>query len=366
LKYQLPIKKAQELMTPLEKMKLMFTHFPLLKAIGKWKKVSIKDFTNRFKDPFLKEAFIQIKGLFSDDLPIMIIQMFLAWSHLRSAGYPEGGALVLPKAIEDKFLKLGGEIKYGSKVTQILVEDGNATGVQLEDGSEYRSDHVISAADGRTTIYEMLGGKYFDSKVRSYYEKFPLAPQVMIVALGLSRGFEDIPHLGIGLIFELEQPVTIGEKELKSLRPMIYNFDPALAPEGKTLMRIVLPTEYDYWMNLKQADGKYKEEKQRIAEQVISLLEQRFPGISSDVEMVDVATPLTFEKFTGNWRGSIIGWDATTETAFKPIPKTLPGLQNFWMAGQWVEPGGGVPMVALSGRYVIQLIAKKDRKSFTT
>ena len=110
--------------------------------------------------------------------------------------------------------------------------------------------------------------------------------------------------------------------------------------------------------------NQYKEEKQRVAEKVIDLLEQRFPGISSDVEMIDVATPLTFEQYTSNWKGSIIGWDVTTETAFKLIPKALPGLQNFWMAGQWVEPGGGVPMVALSGRNVIQLIAKKDRKSF--
>jgi phytoene dehydrogenase-like protein len=81
--------------------------------------------------------------------------------------------------------------------------------------------------------------------------------------------------------------------------------------------------------------------------------------------MVDVATPLTFERYTGNWKGSIIGWNITTETAFKPIPKTLPGLRKFWMAGQWVEVGGGIPMVALSGRNVIQLIAKADKKSFT-
>jgi len=97
-----------------------------------------------------------------------------------------------------------------------------------------------------------------------------------------------------------------------------------------------------------------------VAATVIELLEQRFPGISSHVEMRDVATPLTFERYTSNREGAIIGWDVTTKTAFKRIPKTLPGLRNFWMAGQWVELGGGIPMVALSGRNVIQLIAKAD------
>ena len=50
----------------------------------------------------------------------------------------------------------------------------------------------------------------------------------------------------------------------------------------------------------------------------------------------------------------------------KKMSKTLPGLENFYMAGQWVEPGGGMPTAALSGRNAIQIICKKDRKTFVT
>jgi phytoene dehydrogenase-like protein len=46
------------------------------------------------------------------------------------------------------------------------------------------------------------------------------------------------------------------------------------------------------------------------------------------------------------------------------MSKTLPGLKDFYMAGQWVEPGGGVPTAAMSGRNVIQILCKRDRKSF--
>jgi phytoene dehydrogenase-like protein len=81
--------------------------------------------------------------------------------------------------------------------------------------------------------------------------------------------------------------------------------------------------------------------------------------------MWDVATPLTFERYTGNWKGSVIGWDATRKTLFMPMKKTLPGLRNFYMAGQWVQPGGGLPTAAVSGRNVIQLICNQDKKSFT-
>jgi phytoene dehydrogenase-like protein len=80
-----------------------------------------------------------------------------------------------------------------------------------------------------------------------------------------------------------------------------------------------------------------------------------------------VATPLSFERYTGNWRGSVCGWLLSKETMrllLRGIPKTLPSLQGLYMAGQWVEPGGMVPMAAASGRNVIQMICAQDGVPF--
>jgi phytoene dehydrogenase-like protein len=124
-------------------------------------------------------------------------------------------------------------------------------------------------------------------------------------------------------------------------------------------------TEYDYWKNLKQQDpGRYKEEKEQIARQVIAAVDRRFPGLAEKVEAWDVATPNTWERYTGNWRGSYEGWLFKDWNA--RMKKTLPGLENFYMAGQWVEPGGGMPTAIMSGRNVTQLICKKDKKRFVT
>jgi phytoene dehydrogenase-like protein len=84
--------------------------------------------------------------------------------------------------------------------------------------------------------------------------------------------------------------------------------------------------------------------------------------------MRDVATPTTFERYTGNWKGSFEGWQVTpgTWSIGKIMRKTLPGLDNFYMAGQWVEPGGGLPPAAMSGRNVMQIICKKEKRKFTT
>lgn len=102
---------------------------------------------------------------------------------------------------------------------------------------------------------------------------------------------------------------------------------------------------------------------------VINLLDQRFPGISSQVEMIDVATPMTFERYTGNWKGSFEGWLITPENAnvvMKPMSQSLPGLSNFYMCGQWVEPGGGLPTGVMSGRRLIKALCKDDHRKFIT
>ena len=80
--------------------------------------------------------------------------------------------------------------------------------------------------------------------------------------------------------------------------------------------------------------------------------------------MVYVATPVTWNRYTGNWRGSFEGWLPTPRTMSLRMRKTLPGLYGFYMAGQWVQPGGGLPPAVMSARHVVQMICKEDSRRF--
>ena len=87
-----------------------------------------------------------------------------------------------------------------------------------------------------------------------------------------------------------------------------------------------------------------------MSDQVIDFLERIYPGLRPDIEVVDEATPFSYERYTGNWQGSSTGWLLTTQTMTMNIvgmPKTLPGLADFYMCGQWVQPGGMVPVCAM-------------------
>lgn len=371
-RYDMPIEKAPELYSPIDMLKIMLKMFPFLQAMRKWSKISLQDFAKRFKNPLLGEALPSFgppcgPGIPRGIIPVFFMQMSLASMHRKATGYPIGGSLEFSKAIEQRYLDLGGKIHYKSPVRRILVEDDCAVGVQLEDESEYRADYVISAADGHATIFDMLEGKYIDDAIRGYYDNLPTLPGIIHVALGVARSFKELPYSAFTVEYPLEEPLTIAGKELTRLRVCsIHNFDPTLAPPGKTVIRVWFPSDYDYWKSLHQEPDRYREEKEKIADTIVSLLDKHFPGLASKVEMRDVATPMTYERYTGNWRGSFEGWLPTTKALGIRMRKTLPGLENFYMTGQWVEPGGTVAFVAVSGRNVIQLICKEDKKPFVT
>jgi phytoene dehydrogenase-like protein len=129
-------------------------------------------------------------------------------------------------------------------------------------------------------------------------------------------------------------------------------------------MVLMFESRYEYWKKLQEVPGAYEAEKSAIGETLIGCLEQRWPGISRQVEMIDVSTPLTFERYTGNWQGSFEGWMMTPQNAMARMKKTLPGLENFYMVGQWVQPGGGLPSGVMTAREVLQAICKADGKKF--
>jgi phytoene dehydrogenase-like protein len=99
----------------------------------------------------------------------------------------------------------------------------------------------------------------------------------------------------------------------------------------------------------------------------IAALDERWPGFASQIEVVDVATPMTYVRYTGNWKGSPGGWYTTVENLMNGIPaRSLPGLSDFYMVGQWTANVTGVVMAALTGRQLIELLCKHDNRAFVT
>jgi len=126
-----------------------------------------------------------------------------------------------------------------------------------------------------------------------------------------------------------------------------------------------LATSYRRWEELAQNPDAYHAEKVRIADTVIELLEPRFPGLKRDTEAVDVATPITTKRFTGNGHGYRSSMNEMLGGMLmgRRRSQTLPGLRDFYMVGQWAGMPG-LPMVAAMGRDVVKQICRNDGRPF--
>jgi phytoene dehydrogenase-like protein len=340
---------------------LMEKMLPFMCPLARWGNLSAAEFASRFQDPFLRRA---IPQMFSwESIPVMVGMSLLAYMHTKNAGFPLGGSLQFAHKIATRYLELGGTIHYESQVEKILVENRRAVGIRLYNNEEYGSDRVISAADGHNTFFSLLDRQYIPREIQNYYDgHLPVHSQLQI-SLGVNRDLSAEPHWVTHLLTE---PLVIAGENRYEIGVKHYCFDPSLAPLGKSVLMVMLTTNYNYWQRI-YGRSIYEAEEIQESHILIELLEEFHPGIKNDIEFVDVATPLTYERYTGNWQGSSCGWLLTKQTlplSIKGVPKTLPQLRNFYSIGQWVEPGGSVPVVAMSGRNIIQQICWEDKQKF--
>jgi phytoene dehydrogenase-like protein len=340
---------------------------PLMSALMKYGKVNIKEYAQQFSDPFLRKAFSTIQYDI-EEVPTIVPIIFLSMLSIGDAGWPIGGSAALSSNIEKRYCELGGVVHYNSKVKKIIVENDIAKGLQLEDGTEHFADLIISAADGYSTIVRMLNDKYTNQLIRSYYNSYPKTqPFGLTIWYGVNRDFSNEPH---AMVLFLDQPITVEGKEKDRLDIEIMNFDKTLTPAGKCVVKVNFESNNDYWKELSSDQKKYRVHKQQLADMVAEKLNKRFPEFTKRIEAFDVVTPVSIEHWTGGYRGFAQPWPPPKELAKeinkKSVSKTLPGLENFYMVGQWAGGSLGISTVCLMGRTLVREICKKDQKTFKT
>ncbi len=350
--------KPKSLMTAADWARLGKQVLPFMGVLGKWSQLSLRDLAGQAKNPFLRSA---MPHLFSwPDVPVMVGMSLLAYLDNGNAGSPVGGAIAFARAIEQRYLELGGEIHYSAPVERVLVENDQAVGVRLATTEEHRAARVISACDGRRTIFDLLKGEYINRRIEKLYDgHLPMHSQFQ-VSLGVNMDFSHRPHWVTHL---LDEPIAIANQPYAEIGVKHYGFDPSLAPAGKSVVSLMVTTHYSDWQ------GSHVAHPNQAAEKLIERMEEFYTGLGAAVENMEVTTPLSYEKLTGNWQGASCGWLLTKDTLplmIKGVPKRLPGLANFYMVSQWTEPGGSLPIVALSGRNMVYEICREDGRTFET
>ena len=234
------------------------------------------------------------------DVPLLTVLLPLAHAHRKATGIRLRGWSGFARAIERRFLELGGIIHYGSRAASRVVEGGVARAIQIEDGARYAADRILSAVDGRFTETVLLGIPESECAARFAVER--LSDQPVQVNLGVAESFDG--EDGALTVLLPERPRVAGREQT---RITLHNkaCDPASAPPGETALTVFLEPDCGFWESLRSDRARYDEEKRRRADLVIDVVARDRPGFRERVEVVDVSTPLTRERFTGNCRGAM-------------------------------------------------------------
>jgi phytoene dehydrogenase-like protein len=356
-----PFTLPPELRSPLDYLKLVPKMFPLFFVVRKFGKLTCQQYFEKlnFKSARIRSALFSMYG--DRNFSALAFLFMLGWFNQKNAGYIKGGSYPLAQRMVEKFTRLGGKISYNKKVEKINVAENRAKGVVLKDGTIIPADYVISAADGYTTLYKMLEGNYRTKEIEDAYRNWELFPSFVQVSFGINR---PVPAES-PVILNFTRGISIGRTELKfGYSVMNYSYDSTMAPEGKTTIVMRFDSFWELWKDLEGEE--YRKEKEKIRNDAIGCLERIYPGISDSIEVIDVATPKTDVRYTGVKEGAYEGFMPSRENMMKMLPMYLPKLQNFYMSGQWISPGGGLPPSAQTGKWVIQLICKKEKRPFST
>jgi phytoene dehydrogenase-like protein len=314
------------------------------------------------------------------------MNMAFAWYFwINDYWYPKGGIQAFSDLLTNTFTARGGEIRYRTRVTNIVVEGGRAMGVITQDGKQYNTKFVVSGGDYIETLTRLLDPEHLKEEEREELEKAEVSETFVTLYLGLDISPEELRrcmkthHV---YIFQGYEPIDFTAREDTDFHKKVWielsspsTVSPNLSPPGKSSLVVQSFSLYD-WMNRwkggseDRTSAEYEALKEKVARDLIEGAERVIPGLSKKIILKVVGAPLSFEAFTLNTRGASAGWTWDSRKTYRGgFKEKFPGylrcrvpLKNLYIASQWATNPAGVPMAAWAGKAVADVIGKKMGK----
>ena len=350
--------------TRLPELLALFVILPFQTPHMLWMMLRHRNATNRnlhtrfFKDTRLREIFDQL------GYPVMpafnTVGMWV--SFITDYWIPLRGMQAFANTFVRYIQERGGKVVLSTGVKRVLIDGNTATGVELEDGRQVRAEGVISTVDLRHTCIDLIDKERLPEALLKKFEKGVPSETMFTVYLGLSEACEKAGALDRFL----ESHVLFFSHSGRLIQlVLLTKDDPSLAPPGKHALCISTFSAYEAWQPwVRNHDASYQVRKEAEARSLVHMAEEFIPGLSGYIEEMDAATPLTYERYTGNWKGASVGW--SWDPAGNPqihLQKDLPALRNFYLAGHWTFRLGGMLSAMITARYAALEVCKAAKRT---
>ncbi len=293
-----------------------------------------------FADPGLKRVLCALTGYLTDSPDALTVGGMapILGYYFDGGYYPVGSSQAIADALVEAIEARGGEVRLRTPVRRILIENGRAAGVELDQGRIERASAVISNADLSRTLLELVGAEHLPADlVRQVQSVRPSAS-----AFHVSLGLDYVPDVA---------PIAVLKSELGGVfiaTPSML--DPGLAPPGHSAMVLVTLAPPDVSGAWDRKSPLYRQRKREAGDALIARAEAILPDLSRHIVFRQDGTPATVERYAWTTGGSIYG----PALGWRPHAKTpIPGLV---LAGSGVFPGAGVEAVVISGMIAADLL----------
>jgi phytoene dehydrogenase-like protein len=325
----------------------MLKMLSMLPKIGKLNKISFKKYAEQFDHSGIRRL-LQITP---EDYSAIGLIATLSTLNGGDGGYPEGGSLAIAKRMTETFEKLGGKLLLNMKVKKVNIENGTVKGVTLENET-LATDAVIVTQETIAAVNQLFDTPLNDPWIKELC-KSTKSVACIFIGVGIKAKIAQTPIPA----WKLDEPVKYAGKTLTEITFNNYADYEGYAPQGCTALTTALMGDtYDFWRKAKD-EGRYEEEKRNIADQISRVICQKFPQAEGKIEIIDVATPLTYERYTGAHHGSWMSVAGPGEKT-KMYPGFLKSVSGLYFAGHRMIPPGGLPVAAATGRTAAQMVCR--------
>ncbi len=293
---------------------------------------------------------------------------FLYWASMLisyvadGAYYCKGTFQRFAEALAHSVESAGGRVVLSSSVERIETDDEGICGVRLDGDRHARTRTVISNADARQTIEQLVGEERFPARyLRAHRRRRPsVSAFVVYAATDLDLASRDLAHETFAFArWDHDASYRGVEKGspnwLSVTVPTLVDRD--LAPAGEHLLTLTTLVSHD-------ATANWRTKKDRVVEEMTARAEKLLPelaGLSDHLVYREGASPFTMERYTGNSDGAIYGWELSPGQVGAGRPGNSTPLNGLFLAGHWAQPGGGVYGVVVSGIEAAAAVLGIDR-----
>ncbi len=273
------------------------------------------------------------------------------------AWYVRGGIYEIPKALAKLADQLKVEIRTNCAVEKIIVENEKAVGVKLENGEIIKSDFVVANSDAVETHRNLLDKKFFSEKLN---DREPSCSGFVLL-LGVKKKYPQLAHHNIFFSDDYAAEFDALFKDLRPAQnPTIYvcatsTTDATQSPANCENLFVLVNAPYT------SSQTDWKIEAQSYRDSIIKKLENfGLEDLGKSIEFERIITPENFENKYRTNRGSIYGVSSNgIFSAFLRVPNKSRQIKNLYFVGGATHPGGGMPLVLLSGKMADELISRE-------